>query len=127
MKIYSVFLLCCLFVIASLSASFGEGTLHTFTTPDGRSLNAAIKYYNERNGKIQIKREDGKELWTLPTVFSEPDQEYIQQWIAADQFMSPMKFKITGKKGSKKVTDRPSFSDQNTEVTSLLSGKHLKI
>ena len=117
MKIYYAFLLCCLFIMASPSASFGEGTLHTFTTPDGRSLNATIKAHNERTGKIQIKREDGKELWILPTVFSEPDQEYIQQWIVSDQFMSPMKFKITGKKRSEKVTDRPGFSDQNTEVT----------
>ena len=96
MKICYVFLLCCLFVTASLSVSFGEGTLHTFTTPDGRSLNAVIKDHNERTGKIQIEREDENLIWILPTVFSEPDQEYIQQWIAADQFMSPTKFKIKG-------------------------------
>jgi len=106
MKIYSVFLLYCLFVIASPSTSFGEGALHTFTTPDGRSLNATIKDYNDRTGKIQLKREDGKELWTLPTVFSEPDQEYIQQWISADQFMSPMKFKITGDSSKNKISKK---------------------
>lgn len=110
MKIYSVFLLCCLFVIASLSASFGEGTLQTFTTPDGRSLNAVVKGYNERTRKIQLEREDGKELWTLPTVFSEPDQEYIQQWVAADQFMSPTKFKIKGD------SDKDTISKKKTTI-----------
>jgi len=96
MKIHYALLLCCLFVAAFPSTGLGERTLHTFTTPDGRTLNAVIKGYNARTGKIQIERKDGKEVWILPTAFSEPDQEYIQQWIVADQFMSPTKFKIEG-------------------------------
>jgi len=96
MKIYCVFLLCCLFVSAAPVPSLGESIFRPFVTADGRSLNAAVKDYNEHNGKIQLKREDGKLIWVLPTVFSEPDQEYIQQWIAANQFMSPTKFKIKG-------------------------------
>ena len=96
MKTYCAFLLCCLFAVASPSTSLGENTFRPFITADGRSLNAAIKDYNERNGKIQIKREDGKLIWTRPTVFSELDQEYIRQWIAVDQFMSSTKFRIKG-------------------------------
>ena len=110
MKVYYVLFLCCLFAATTPSIGRGEGTLHTFTTPDGRSLNATIKDYNDRTGKIQIKREDGKELWVLPTVFSEPDQEYIQQWIAADQFMSPIKFKIKGD------SDKDIYSKYKTTV-----------
>ena len=60
MKTYCVFLLCCLFVIASAVPSLGKGTFRPFVTADGRSLNAAVKDYNEHNGKIQIKRENGK-------------------------------------------------------------------
>jgi len=93
MKVCYVFLLCCLLATAP-SKGLGESTFHTFTTSDGRSLNAAIKDYNASTKKIQIKAKDGKELWTLPTVFSDPDQDYIRQWIAVDQFMSPTKFKI---------------------------------
>ncbi|MEN8254970.1 MAG: hypothetical protein ABFR33_05815 [Verrucomicrobiota bacterium] len=106
MKIHYALLFCCLFVAAAPSKGFGEGAFHTFTTPDGRTLNAAVKGYNAGNGKIQIEREDGKKLWILPTVFSEPDQEYVQQWIAADQFMSPSKFKIEGKKTKNKISDK---------------------
>ncbi len=97
MKIHYALLLCCLFVSASPSTSLGEGIVfRSFTTADGRSLNAAVKDYNERTKKIQLKREDGKLIWVLPTVFSEPDREYIRQWIAVDQFMSPTKFRIKG-------------------------------
>ena len=110
MKIYCIFLLCCLFVSAAPSTSLGEVTFRPFVTTDGRSLNAAVKDYNERNGKIQIKREDGKLIWILPKVFSEPDREYIRQWIAVDQFMSPTKFRI---KGSPK---KSRISEHKTEV-----------
>ena len=94
MRSHCALLLCCLFIIVSPSTGLGESALHTFTTPDGRSLNAVIKGYSDQNGKIQIEREDGKKLWVLATVFSEPDQEYVQQWIAFDRFRSPSTFKI---------------------------------
>lgn len=110
MKICYVFLLCCLFIITSPSISLGEGTLHTFTTLDGRALKAKIKTYNERTKKIQIEREDGKLVSTLPSVFSELDQEYIQQWIAADQFMSLTKFRI------KADSTETEISKNKTEV-----------
>ena len=96
MKTYYVLLFCCLFITTTPLVTLGEDALHTFTTPDGRSLKAVIKDYDDRTGKIQIEREDGKKLWTLPTAFSEPDREYIRQWIAVDQFMSTTKFKIKG-------------------------------
>lgn len=83
-------------MLAIAATCLGKGTLHTFTTPDGRSLEAAILQYDARKGKIQIERADGKKLWTLPSVFIEKDQAYVQQWIVADQFMSPIKFKIKG-------------------------------
>ncbi|RKX46579.1 MAG: hypothetical protein DRP64_03005 [Verrucomicrobia bacterium] len=107
MKTYCVLLLCCLFVA---STGLGEGVLRTFTTLDGKSLNAVIKDYNGSNGKIQFEREDGKEVWTSPSVFSEPDQEYIQQWITANQFMSPAKFKIKADSTKNKI------SEEKTEI-----------
>ena len=111
MKKYCTLFICSLLFAAFSSTSFGEGTLHTFTTPDGRTLNAAIKGHNSSNGKIQIEREDGKKLWTRPTVFSEADQQYINQWIAADQFMSSIKFKIEGKKKKNTIPMHiPSFA-----------------
>ena len=103
MKIHYALLLCCLFVATSPSTSLGEVTFRPFVTADGRSLNAAVKDYNEHTKKIQIKRADGKLIWVLPTVFSDPDREYIRQWIAVDQFMSPTKFRIKGKKVQDKL------------------------
>ena len=103
MKIHYALLLCCLFVSAAPSTSLGEVTFRPFVTADGRSLNAAVKDYNEHTKKIQIKRADGKLIWVLPTVFSDPDREYIRQWIAVDQFMSPTKFRIKGKKVQDKL------------------------
>ncbi len=103
MRSYHALSLCCLLIAACSSTGLGEGALRTFTSLDGRSLDATIKGYNARTGKIEIERESGKKLWVLPTVFSEPDQEYVQQWIAADQFMSPAKFKI--KVDSEKIRD----------------------
>lgn len=85
-----------LFITAVPAIGLEEGTLHTFTSPEGETLNAVIRAYSEANGKIQIERDDGRLLWAEPTAFSEPDQEYIRQWIAVDQFMSVMDFKIKG-------------------------------
>ncbi len=52
--------------------------------------------HGHSSARHKIKREDGKLIWVLPTVFSESDQEYIKQWLAVDQFMSPTKFRIKG-------------------------------
>jgi len=98
MKIYHTFILCCLFVAVSALPSLGTGALHTFTTTDGRSLKATVLDFNASSKKIQIEREDGKKIWVRPSVFSQPDRDYVQRWIAADQFMSPTKFRIKGKK-----------------------------
>lgn len=109
MKIRYALLLCSLFAAASPLTGFGESIFRPFVTADGRSLTAAIKDYNERTKKIQIEREDGQELWILPTVLSEPDREYILQWIAVQQFMSPTKFKIKG----------DSDKDKNKNITHI--------
>lgn len=103
--------------------SYGSGVPHTFTTTDGRSLEATILQHNDRNGKIQIERPDGKKIWTLPTVFTEEDQQYVRQWIVVDEFMSSIKFKISGQ--SKKDT-RISYKNvsgdrvKTGEMTSIL-------
>lgn len=103
MKIHYV-LFCFLLIAATSFTAFGESVIHTFTTTDGRTLNATIRDYNDRTGKIQIEREDGKKVWILPNVFSEADQEYVRQWIAVDQFMSPEKFKIEGEKTKNEIS-----------------------
>ena len=111
MKPHYALLLCCLFIASFLSTGLGRGALHTFTSPDGRSFNAVIKLYNARTGQIQIVRENGKKVWTLPTVFSKPDQEYVQQWIIADQFMSPANFKIKVESDKNEDTEYEKVGD----------------
>ena len=117
MKIHCAFLLCCLFAAASPPTGFGEGIgFRSFTTSDGRSLSATIKDYNPHSKKIQLKREDGKLIWVLPTVFNEPDREYIRQWIAVDQFMSPAKFKITGDSTKKETSRYQTYGGQKFKI-----------
>ena len=88
-----------LFTLLLLSSSPAgpRDALHTFTTPDGRTLKASIIQYDAAKNSIRIQREDGAKFWTAPTAFTEADQAYIQQWILADQFLSSMRFKIDGK------------------------------
>ena len=122
MKIYHLFMLRCLFVVASAIPSLGTGALHTFTTADGRSLKATVLDFNTSNKKIQIKREDGKKIWIQPSVFSQPDRDYIQQWIAADQFMSPTKFRIKGKKlKGKTLKKTPKLVNITTKNTTEIA------
>lgn len=116
----------CLIAVLALSVvvpSHGKGTPHTFTTPDGRTLEATILQYSARNGKIQIERADGKKIWTLPTVFSAPDQAYIQKWIAVDKFLSSSSFKITGDSSKDKETEydeRDGARIKSRETTAVI-------
>jgi hypothetical protein len=89
------------YLLAALTLSFAqdcrcESAMRTFSTPDGRSLEARVLEHNENNGKIKLERADGRKIWTLPSVFAQADQAYIRQWIIAHQFMSSIKFKIKG-------------------------------
>ena len=95
MKLYYVYMILACLWCAALDGR-GESALRTFSTPDGRSLEARVLEHNESNGKIKVERADGRKIWILPSVFSEGDQEYIRQWIVAHQFMSSIKFKIKG-------------------------------
>lgn len=87
----------------------GETAFRTFTAPDGRTLEAAIRAYQDSSGKIKIERKGGKTMWVTPAAFSEADQDYIQQWIKADHFMSTMDFRINVSK-AKNETDRKDMA-----------------
>ena len=105
-----------LLCVLAVPAARAEAALHTFTTTDGRSLEASIAAYNQASKKIQVVRKDGKKVWVAPSVFCDRDRDYIRQWIAASRFMLPTKFRIKGKKIKKKAhtVKRP---DRSTETT----------
>tara|TARA_X000000950_G_scaffold104156_1_gene131362 strand:+ start:915 stop:1631 length:717 start_codon:yes stop_codon:yes gene_type:complete len=59
---------------------------HTFTLPDGRSLEAEIVQYDERSGQVELKRTDGKLVKIKPSVFVKSDQDYITEWFLHSVF-----------------------------------------
>jgi hypothetical protein len=122
MKIHNVFVPGLLILFFTQSISCGQNTLHTFTSPGGQTLKAAVSAYNPSSGKIKIECENGRRLWTLPTVFCKEDQNYIQQWIKVDQFMSSTKFKIKGdstKNTEIYYTDNRESHVKNSERTEI--------
>ncbi|VGO14214.1 hypothetical protein PDESU_02773 [Pontiella desulfatans] len=66
----------------------------TFTSTDGRTLEAKIIRFDSATGKVMIERKDRKRITVAATAFSEQDQTYIENWNVADAFMSPSKFKL---------------------------------
>jgi hypothetical protein len=69
-------------------------------------------------------------MWVNPSVFDEKDHVYIQQWLAVDQFNSPLNFKVSlekeeksfgGDKGAEVYFDitfqnRSDFSFENVSI-----------
>lgn len=108
MKIRKIGILSLLIAFVLAIGVQAAGEYRTFTTPDGRSLEAKVLQYSERTGKVQLERADGKKIWTLPTVFIEENQVYVRKWIKVDQFMSSMKFKIDGDSDKGKKITQPT-------------------
>lgn len=50
-------------------------------------MTGRLKRANEKSGQVLIERSDsGKTMWVSPSIFSDSDQNYINQWIAAENF-----------------------------------------
>ena len=72
-----------LITIALLSlTSLGE-EYRTFTDQQGRIIKAKLISFDSKSGKITIERNNRKKATVSPTIFSNEDQTYINQWAKA--------------------------------------------
>lgn len=62
--------------------------LHTFTLPDGRTVDAEIMRLNEQRGTVELRRADGKVVNVKSSIFVQADQQKIQAWAANRSFLS---------------------------------------
>jgi hypothetical protein len=67
---------------------------HSFSLPDGRSIEATILSFDDRSGLVELERLDGKIVQVKPTVFVEEDQRYIQTWSADRLFLSSLYLQV---------------------------------
>lgn len=106
MKKWYLVLLALLFA-GTISAEDNDG-FRTFTDTEGRTIQARILDYDAVKGRIQIVREDGKKAWVSPNVFSDTDQAYIGEWVAADCVLAEKNLRV-----SVKECRRERFGDGN--------------
>lgn len=67
---------------------------HLFTLPDGRTIEATIRSFNDHSGLVELERLDGKMVKIKPAVFIEKDQRYIQMWSEERLFLSSLHLQI---------------------------------
>ena len=74
--------------IAFLFSTVCFAQLHTFTLPDGRTVDAQIMRLNEQRGTVELRRADGKVVNVKSSIFVQADQQKIQAWAADHSFFS---------------------------------------
>lgn len=62
-------------MLSSISTIYAKHPLRTWTSKEGKTIQA--RFVEEQNGKITIKREDGRQFKVLLDKFSTVDQEYV--------------------------------------------------
>ncbi len=67
---------------------------HTFTSVDGRMIDANIVEYDRDRKLLKIERRDRQSVWVAPDVFSEADRAYILEWIKADRILSERSLRV---------------------------------
>jgi len=82
-----------------------------FTDQQGREIKAKILEVDERYGKITVGRENGLKVTVPANIFSAEDQEYIKEWLAAEEFFMNARFRISVDQ------DKNKKDDDSSEVT----------
>ena len=68
--------------------------LHTFTLPDGRTVDAEIMSIHEQRGTVELRRADGKVVNVKPSIFVQADQQKLQAWTANRSFLSERSLQV---------------------------------
>ncbi|MFL2877285.1 MAG: hypothetical protein ACJZ86_05515 [Pontiellaceae bacterium] len=69
-------------------------TAHLFSLPDGRTIEATIRSFDDHSGLVELERLNGKVVKIKPNVFIEKDQRYIQMWSVERLFLSSLHLQI---------------------------------
>ena len=83
-----------LYTLFTLFVGTNSMSAHLFTLPDGRTIEATIRSFNDHSGLVELERLDGKMVKIKPTVFIEKDQRYIQMWSEERLFLSSLHLQI---------------------------------
>ena len=100
MKTLFQIVLCLVLALVSASAE-----MRTFVSNSGKAMKAEI--VSHLDGKVKIKREDGKEFEVDPTIFCKEDQKFIASWMEKNQEAVDYRFTLDA---DKKVIDRTGDS-----------------
>lgn len=65
-------------LVIACNLNLGAGELHTFTSKDGRTMDAAITAL--AGDSLTIRRDDGTTFTVTRSLFSDEDQPYIDAW-----------------------------------------------
>ncbi|MBN2161312.1 MAG: hypothetical protein JXR25_01730 [Pontiellaceae bacterium] len=74
-------------VLLGASFVFADG-MRIFSDTKGRTMEACLLEVDSSNGKVRIETGDGRRVWVDPSLFSEPDQKYIHEWVQARKVLS---------------------------------------
>ncbi len=99
------------FLLISFSAVADE--MHTFNLPDGRSLEAGIFGFNDKQNMVELQRADGKRVKVKPDIFVEEDQKYINDWAMIKAFKSPSTLRVSC---SKKLMEKWKEETESDEI-----------
>lgn len=103
-----------LFLLGWGAAVFADDAYRTFTDQQGRETKAKVLKVDPRSGQVTVEREGGAKATVPATLFSATDQAYIKEWLAAQDFMSNTKLRVTVEKNQGKKPDDDSLKRAKT-------------
>ena len=78
----------------------------SFMSNDGRSVDARIIEYDAKQSRVEVECRNKKKMWVAPDVFSETDQVFIKEWIAANKFLSTTTLGLSIERTEKRAFNR---------------------
>lgn len=74
--------------------AWADNAYRDFTNAQGQTIRGRVLSFDARKGVVQIESESGKRARIPIAGLSEPDQVYVREWDAAQDFMNELVFKI---------------------------------
>lgn len=100
-----------MWLVAGTSAVAEEVVYRSFTNTEGQTVQGRVVRYDAVGDRVQIEQKEGKKKeWVSLSVFSGLDQEYIQEWIAADLVLNERSLLVDVDKKSKSMESKIEYS-----------------
>ncbi|MBN2685478.1 MAG: hypothetical protein JXR40_09390 [Pontiellaceae bacterium] len=101
----------CIWAAIAVSAVEEEPVYRTFTNTAGQTLQGRVVRYDAVKDRVQIEQKEGRNKdWVSLPVFSESDQEYIQEWIAAELVLDERSLLVDVDKKSENMESEVEYS-----------------